>query len=142
MSKLQYKQLLYPPKIILAWGEAIGGNAKIRDWLGKNGYPELYTFVFALNLKEDAREWLRKNGFPHLLAMIEGVEGSKSARNWLKLNSFTILFHMALAADGDQYSQHWLLKNAKDFAHIARKIEVVKDIIQMDHDDPHRISGE
>ena len=141
MKPTPYKPLVYPPKIILAWGEAIGGNKKIRDWLGKNGYPELYTFVFALHLKEDAREWLQKNGYPHLLALIQGVERNKSAIVWLKENRFTILFHMALAADGEKSSQMWLQTNARDFAHIARKIEITKDLIQLDHDDVHKISG-
>ena len=144
MSKvpIQYKPLVYPAKIILAWGEAIGGNKEIRDWLGKNGYPELYTFVFALNLKDDAREWLTKNKYPHLLALIQGVERNKSALKWLKENNFLYLYHMALAADGDNESMALLKIHQRDFAHIALKIKIVKDIIQMDNDDPHRISAE
>ena len=39
---------VYSEKILLAWGEAIGGNLEIRDWLMKNGYPELGLFCFAL----------------------------------------------------------------------------------------------
>ena len=44
----------YPPKILVAWGEAISGNGEIRDWLIKNGYPELGLFTFALRNKDDA----------------------------------------------------------------------------------------
>jgi len=142
VGKVKYKPLIYPAKILLAGGEAIGGNKEIRDWLAKNGYPELYTFVFALNLKDDAREWLMKNKYPHLLALIQGVERNKKALNWLKENNFEILWHMAQAGDGEEDSLAWLLKNHRDFAHIALKIKKVKDIIQMDNDDPHRISGE
>ena len=53
-------KLAYPKKILVAWGEAISGNSEIRDWLMKNGYPELGVFVFALHLKPDARQWLIK----------------------------------------------------------------------------------
>lgn len=137
---VKYKPLVYPAKILLAWGEAIGGNKKIRDWLGKNGYPELYTFVFALNLKDDARKWLMKNKYPHLLALIQGVERNKKALDWLKKNQFDLLWRIALAADGDEDSLTWLLLNHRDFAHLAIKIKKVKDVIQDDNDDPHRIS--
>ncbi len=141
-KKLTYKPLIYPPKIIIAWGEAISGNKKIRDWLGKNGYPELYTFVFALNLKQDARDWLMKNQYPHLLALIEGVEGKKSALDWLINNKFSILWYMALAGDGDRDAAKWLIKNEKEFAMVALKIKIVKDEIETDNMDPHKISSE
>lgn len=140
MKKLTYKPLVYPAKIVLAWGEAIGGNIKIRDWLGKNGYPELYTFVFALHLKDEARDWLMKNNYPHLMALINGAEGSKTALEWLVNNNFTTLWHMALAGDGDRESLKWLQINQRDFAFVAAKIKQVKDEIQTNNEDPHRIS--
>ena len=37
----------YPVKILLAWGEAIGGNSEIRDWLIK-GYPGLIILFCTL----------------------------------------------------------------------------------------------
>lgn len=141
-QNVKYKPLVYPAKIILAWGEAIGGNKEIRDWLAKNGYPELYTFVFALNLKQDARDWLMKNKYPHLIALIQGVERNEKALKWLKQNKFEILYHIALAGDGDTHSLNWLKKNQRDFAHLALKIKERKDQIQLDHDDVHKISGE
>lgn len=141
-DKIPYKPLVYPAKIILAWGEAISGNSKIRDWLGKNGYPELYTFVFALNLKDDAREWLVKNKYPHLLALIQGVERNVKALEWLKKHGFETLFHIALAGDGNKESLDWLKLNQRDFAHLAKKIQVRKDQIQLDNDDVHKISAE
>ena len=142
MEPLKYKPLVYPAKIIVAWAEAIKGNKQIRDWLAQNGYPELYTFIFALNLKEDARNWLLKNNYPHLLALIQGVEGNKTAKQWLKENNFIILYQMALAADGDKEAMNWLLKHEKDFAMVALRIQHVKNEIQTDHDDPHKMSKE
>ncbi len=141
-GKTPYKPLIYPAKIILAWGEAISGNTEIRDWLGKNGYPELYTFVFALNLKETAREWLMKNKYPHLMALIQGVEGNEKALDWLNKNGFEVLFHIAKAGDGDTSSLEWLKVNQRDFAHLALKIKARKDQIQLDHDDVHKMSPE
>lgn len=142
MEKLPFKPLIYPAKIIVAWAEAIGGNAKIRDWLGKNGYPELYTFVFALNLKEEARDWLIKNQYPHLMALINASEGNKQALNWLAKYNFETLWYMAQAVDGDRPAMNWLLKNHKDFAMVAFRMKVIKDEIQTDHDDPHKFSKE
>ena len=51
----------YPEKILLAWGEAIGGNVEIRDWLLKEGYPELGLFCYALYFDKKSCEWLLKN---------------------------------------------------------------------------------
>ena len=141
-NKVEYKPLVYPAKILLAWGEAISGNPEIRDWLGKNGYPELYTFVFALNLKDDAREWLVKNKYPHLFALIQGVERNPQALKWLQDNGFETLFHMALAGDGNKESLNWLKLNQRDFAHLAKKIQIRKDQIQLDNDDVHKMSPE
>lgn len=141
-EKVTYKPLVYPAKIILAWGEAIAGNTEIRDWLGKNGYPELYTFVFALNLKDTAREWLMKNNYPHLMALIQGVERNEKALNWLKESGFESLFHIARAGDGENSSLDWLKVNQRDFAHLALKIKIRKDQIQLDHDDVHKMSAE
>ena len=46
----------YPAKVLLAWGEAISGHVGLRDWLIRNGYPELGIFTFALRNKDDARK--------------------------------------------------------------------------------------
>ena len=134
------KSLNYPAKVIIAWGEAIGGNNKIREWLGKNGYPELSTFVYALKLNKDARMWLAKNGYPHLLALIHGAEGDDKALGWLKIHNFDILYHMALAGDSHRPSIEWLMINHKDFAMVALRIKSVKDQIEDDNADPHKIN--
>lgn len=135
------KGLPYPDKILLAWGEAISGNVKIRDWLTQNGYPELGVFCFALRNKDDAREWLMKNGFPHLFALINGVERNQNALMWLKVHHFEVLLRMAMAGDGDESAFAWLIQNKfKLLALIAKKIEFVKDQIEEQNNDPHRIS--
>jgi hypothetical protein len=131
----------YPAKILVAWAEAIGGNKKIREWLAANGYPELSVFVFALNNKDDAREWLLKNGHQHLVAIIAGAEGQKEAVEWLKKYKFDVLIHVAMTGDGNEQSFHWLLKNGhREMAIVAKRIEEVKDIIEQDNNDVHRIS--
>ncbi len=136
-------ELAYPPKIILAWGEAISGNGKIRDWLIKNGYPELGLFVFALHLKQDAREWLMTNGHPALMALVHGAEGNLKALHWLEKNDFIVLHKMALGADNDNKSIEWLIVNGfPDFAVIAQKIRFVKNEIDRDNNDVHKISSE
>lgn len=142
MPSPSFKPLVYPAKIIVAWAEAIGGNKQIRDWLGKNGYPELYTFVFALHLKEDARNWLMKNNYPHLMAFINASEGNTTALNWLAKNNLEVLWYMAQAVDGDRPAMNWLIKNHKDFAMVALRMKTVKDEIQTDNDDPHKFSKE
>ena len=138
---MDVKQLAYPPKILLAWAEAIGGNSKIRDWLTTNGYKELGIFTFALRNKDDARKWLLDNGYPHLMALINATEGNKGALEWLKKYNYPIMEKMALAGDGDDTAIAWLIGNShQEFAVIALKIRFVKDQIEMDNNDPHKIS--
>lgn len=132
-------RLNYPVKILVAWGEAISGNKEIREWLIKNGYPELGLFVFALNNKDDARDWLIKNKHPHLMALINGIESNTQALMWLEKHNFPILKHMALAGDGDKEALNWLLKNGhREFAMLARKMEQVKMQIDNDNSDVHK----
>jgi hypothetical protein len=131
----------YPPKILLAWAEAIGGNRKIRDWLMGNGFPELAFFEFALHHKEDARKWLMEHGFQHLMATIAAVERNQSALNWLKNYNFDVLAHAALAADGNEDGFNWLIKNGhREMAIVAKRIQIVKDQIERDNNDIHKIS--
>jgi len=133
----------YPAKVLLAFGEAISGNKPIREWLMKNGYPELGLFVFALNNKTDAREWLMNNGFQHLMATINGVEGNPGALAWLKKFKFDILFHVARSGDGYDDSYEWLKShNQPEFALISLKIRFVKDEIEQKNNDIHSISPE
>lgn len=141
MEKKPLKDLTYPPKILLAWAEAIGGNTQIRDWLMDNNYKELAIFTYAVRNKDDARNWLMDNGYAHLMAMINAVERNSVALAWLKRFNFTILENMALSADGDEKAHEWLIQNGhKEFAYISKKIEYVKNEIEDNNNDPHRIS--
>lgn len=131
----------YPAKIILAWAEAIKGNRDIRDWLMTNGYPELGLFVFALHNKEEARQWLIENGHPHLMALINGAEGNKNAILWLRKFNLDVLEKMALVGDNDENALLWLLENNwPDFAKVAINIRAVKNEIDQNNNDIHRIS--
>ncbi|MFT4683056.1 MAG: hypothetical protein ACJAU0_000596 [Flavobacteriales bacterium] len=133
----------YPAKVILAWGESISGNAQLRKWLMENGYPELGLFVYALFNKGDARDWLIKNGFPHLMALINGAEGNRNALLWLQKFELTVMFHIAKAADNDDASLHWLLtKGHKEWFVLAQKIRIVKNQIELDNNDVHKISSD
>lgn len=131
----------YPAKVLLAWGEAISGNIGLRDWLIKNGYPELGIFTFALRNKDDARVWLMKNGHPHLLAIITAVEGDQRALDWLGHNNMNVLRQVSLAGDGDETAFQWLVDHGhRELAVIGRKIMIVKQQIDEDNRDPHKYS--
>lgn len=135
-------RLKYPSKILLAWAEAIKGNSEIRDWLIKNGYPELGIFTFALRNKHDARQWLVQNKFPHLMALINGAEGNEEAIQWLEKGGFGVLAKVALAGDRDVEAFVWLRERDSLFAKIAREIMIVKTEINDQNWDYHRISGD
>ncbi len=130
----------YPIKILVAWGEAIDGNNKLRDWLIKHNYEELGMFCFALRNDRKAQAWLMKQGYPHFLALIKGIEGDKNARKWLMDNHFEILYHMSLAADGNVDAKRFLLRHDKVYAALAKKMEKVKDDIEWSNNDIHTIN--
>jgi hypothetical protein len=133
----------YPLKIILAWGEAISGNDKIRNWLMQNGFEELGVFCFALRNKADARKWLMDNGHPELMALINAAEGNPSALLWLKNNQFILLHTMALAVDNDEEALRDLMQHGeKEWAGLAIKMRAVKNSIEWDNNDVHKISRE
>jgi hypothetical protein len=130
----------YPVKILVAWGEAISGNGDIRDWLLKNGYPELGLFTFALRNQDEAMAWLIKNNFPHLAALINGMEGNKQALQWLGDNGFSTLKLMAYVGDGNEEATKILMKSDKLLAMLALKMGAVKDEIERDNNDVHKFS--
>ncbi|HNR54342.1 MAG TPA: hypothetical protein PKJ19_04185 [Flavobacteriales bacterium] len=130
----------YPAKVLLAWGEAISGHVGLRDWLMKNGYPELGLFTFALRNKPEAREWLMKNGHPHLMAIITGIEGDTKALDWLERNGMSVLKHVALTGDGSEEDLQWLLDNGhKELAVIGHKMHQVKRKMDEDFSDYHKM---
>lgn len=131
----------YPAKVLVAWGEAILGNAALRDWLIKNGYPELGIFTFALRNKRDARAWLMKNGHAHLMAVITGIEGDKVALEWLERNGMTVLKHVALAGDGQEEDLQWLVSNGhRELAVVGNRMYQVKRKMDEDYGDYHRMA--
>lgn len=133
--------LTYPVKIIIAWGEAISGNSEIRDWLIKNGYPELGLFTFAVRNNDEARKWLLDNKFPELLALINGAEGNTTALQWLRNNDYDLLYMIALAADNDDTAMETLAKlPEKEWFVIANKIRTIKNEIESKNNDVHGIS--
>lgn len=127
----------YSEKILVAWAECISGNEEIRDWLMKNGYPELGLFRFALFFDKKSCAWLFKNA-PHLLATINAIEGKKPAISWLERNNYKLLLRIAKAADNDKEEMNWLLKNDPLFAAIASRIKTVKNEIEEANNDVHR----
>lgn len=127
----------YPVKILLAWGEAISGHAGLRDWLIKNGYPELGVFTFALRNKPDAREWLMKNGHPHLMAVISGIEGDEKALEWLERSGMATLRHVALAGDEPE-SFKWLVRHGhRELAMVGLRMGKVKRDLDEHYGDIH-----
>ncbi len=130
----------YPAKVLIAWGEAIAGNTELRDWLTRNGYPELGIFTFALRNKPEARDWLMKNGHPHLMAIITGIEGDKSALDWLERNGMTVLKHVALTGDGSDEDFQWLMDHGhRELAVIGNKMHQVKRKMDEDFGDYHKM---
>ena len=72
----------YPPKILIAFGEALDGNKKIYQWLFQNGYRELAALVSSIMAKDDAFDWLMKH-YPRFAAFTHAIEGSTEALAWL-----------------------------------------------------------
>ena len=130
----------YPVKILVAWGEAIDGKKNIRDWLAKNGYPELAVFCFALKNENSAQDWLVKNGYPQFVALIKAIEGDAKARDWLLKYKFEVLFHIAAAADGNVDSKRWLLHKDRVYAGLSNKMGRIKDDIEWNNNSIHTIN--
>jgi len=128
----------YPEKILLAWAEAIKGNAKIRDFLNNNGYQELGMFCFALRNQDAARTWLVEKKYMHLMALINGAEGDEDAIEWLNRFDFKTLAMVALAGDNDLAAFKRLQSKDMLFARIALEIRTVKNEIEDSNVDPHR----
>ncbi len=129
----------YPAKVLLAWGEAISGHSGLRDWLIKNGYPELGIFTYALRNKQDARKWLMDNGHPHLMAVITGIEGDTAALDWLERNGLNVMKKVALTGDGDHDAFRWLAEHGhRELAIAGSKMHQVKRQMDEDYTDPHK----
>lgn len=134
------KPLNYSNKILVAWGEAIAGNSKIRDFLIKNGYKELGIFCFALTNDAKSLRWLLKNGYPHLAALIKASEEDKQALDWLNKYNFDLLKFMAIAIQGDKNAMKWLQSKDPFAMQLAHKMKIVKDSIDERNNSVHQIN--
>jgi len=140
-SSVAMKPMNYSSLVILAWAKAIEGDEKLQDWLNENGYRELYAGVLAIYLQDKPRDWLMENGYPHLMAMINAAEGNKGAGQWLLHHKLDTLYHIARAVDHEDESWLWLQKNAtQDLFILAKSIQIIKDKIEENHNDPHWIN--
>ena len=100
-------------------------------------------FVFALRNKDDAKEWLLKNHFQHLVATISGAEGDPNAVAWLEKYDFGVLAKVAMVCNDQGKAMQWLIdNNHREMAIVAKQIEAVKDEIERDNNDIHKISQE
>ncbi len=137
-SNIQFAQLNYPPKILLAWCKAMEGHSDLGKFLLDNGYQELFYLTHALLLKQEARDWLMKNGYPHLMAMVNAAEGNQSALHWLEVHGFELLYHVADAVEGEMESFDWIKMNSNETIFIvAKTIKRLKDEIEFNHNDMH-----
>lgn len=130
----------YPTKVLVAWGEAISGKKEFMNVLSDMNFKELVVFCHALKNDSKSRKWLMDKGYPHLMALIHGAEGSEDALKWLETHGFTILKHMAMAIDGDKFSMQYFIQNHKVLAVLTQRMKFVKDRIEDDNQDPHKIS--
>lgn len=131
----------YHPKIILAWAKGIDGNTDLLNYLYENGCKELVMAAHAIRLKDEARDWLMENGYPHLMALINASEGNEQAQQWLKLNNYPLFYHMAIAIDGENEGFTWINRHSTPaIFFLTKTIKKVKDEIEEEHNDTHKMS--
>lgn len=142
-KRVKAKPFDYHPKIILAWAKAIEGNTELMNYLFENGFKELTMAAHAIRLKDEARDWLMENGYPHLMAMINGAEGNEQAQQWLKMNNYILFYNMSIAIDGEEEGFKWINMNStQEIFYLTRIIKQVKDGIEEEHNDTHRMSSD
>jgi hypothetical protein len=75
------------------------------------------------------------------MATIRGAEGDPNAIKWLQMNGFEPLAKVAAVGDGNEAAFLWLKNNNHpELALVAKKIQMVKDQIEMDNSDHHSIN--
>jgi len=80
-------------------------------------------------------------GFPHLMALIRGAEGDQDAVGWLTRHGYTNLVGVARGADNDDDAIRRLMaRGEREWAGLALKIRSVKNAIEADNADIHKIS--
>ncbi|MBO75548.1 MAG: hypothetical protein CMD33_09775 [Flavobacteriales bacterium] len=107
----------------------------------QNGFPELALTCHALQLDDSARSWLMANQHSHLMALVSGTEGNAQAIQWLDKFGFNYLKDVALGADNNDEAVTRLMKaGQREWAGIALKIRSVKNHIESENNDMHKIS--
>jgi hypothetical protein len=141
MAQGKRKELYeYPPKILIATGEAIARNVKIHQWLLKNGYPELAAFAATLQADKEAFTWLMTHGFNHLAAFCNAVDGDEKAKQWLIDHHFDFLLVLLGAVEENPKAIAWLKQNnLKIFIVIVQKIIKLKEEQHRDYNDYHKV---
>jgi hypothetical protein len=128
----------YPPKILLAFGEAIDGNRVIHDWLVKNGYPELGALAYAIRGSDEAFTWLLQNGFPHMAALDSAIDEKPQAYKWLKENNFPNHIVFADACQNKREAVDWFMKNRLQLLfRITQRIRILRDNVTFDYHKLH-----
>lgn len=130
----------YPPKILVAFGEAIDQNDQIHKWLLNNGYPELAALAFCLRGSHEAMEWLQNNKFQHFVAFHYAVYDDDEARKWLAVYKFNTLARLADATNGYKPAmEYFRRKKLNIFIRLAIKIKQLKDQVIFDKNDYHKM---
>ena len=68
------------------------------------------------------------------------IEGNEKALSWLEKNDYVILRHIAMAIDGDKSSLNYFVDKNKIIAVLTSKMKFVKDNIEDDNQDPHKLN--
>jgi hypothetical protein len=130
--------LIYPPKIIAAWGETFFGNQEIMNWLLKNGFPELAALSYAIQGSEDAFDWLMNNGFPHLAALDSAIDNDPKAYLWLKAQRLYFSAVFADACRGNGEAIEWFIRHdLRSVLRITQRIRELRDSHTFDYHKLH-----
>ena len=81
-----------------------------------------------------------KRKFPEYAAFSNAVDGDQKAWTWLKNNKFDFLIILAEASSGRKEAMDYLIKNKLQvFAVIAKRIIDIKNQLNFDYEDYHKI---
>jgi hypothetical protein len=125
----------YDAKILIAFGEAIGMNFKIHQWLLENGYPELAALASSLQADVAAFQWLLKNGYPQFAAFSNAIDEDTGAYEWLAKNNFRMLAIIVDAAYLKPEALQFLKeKKLEIYLRLALKIRKLKEEQHREYD--------
>jgi hypothetical protein len=138
--------LKYPPKILIAFGEAAAGNKKILKWLIDNSYPELAAVADCIQSRckkcgKEAFDWLIKYNYHQYAALCDSIRGNEDAYSWLKKNKFDFLIIIIDAFFEEKEAIDWLRKEDLDiFVIITQKIKMFLQKKRNDKGDYHKFT--